>query len=108
MKGVLSLDLILTGIFVLGVFGAGGTLVTTGLHKAEVFLSKPACLMYAQELANAASLDGLFSVKYPGYPLTVSPVNMPTNIVSATISGGKVIVEVNGITGTYSCEVNVP
>lgn len=96
MKGVLSLDLILTGIFILGMFGAGGVLVKAGIHKAEALLAQPACRMYAQELANAASLG------------TVSAVRRPTNVVSATVSGGKAIVEVNGITGTYSCEVNVP
>lgn len=96
MKGVLSLDLILTGIFLLGVFGAGGVLVTRGLHKAEAVLSQPACLMYAQELANAASLG------------TVSVVQRPPNVVSATVFAGKAVVDVNGITGTYSCEVNVP
>jgi len=108
VKGVLSLDLILTAIFVLGMFGVSGTLVTTGLHKAEALLAQPVCRMYAQELANAQSLDALFSTKYPGSPVSVSVVKRPTNIAYATISGGKAVVKVNGITGTYSCEVNVP
>lgn len=96
MRGVLSLDLILTGIFILGMFGASGVLVKNGLHKAEAVLAQPACRMYAQELANAASLG------------TVSVVQRPPNVVSASVSRGKAIVEVNGITGTYSCEVKVP
>jgi len=97
VRGVLSLDLILTGIFVLGMFGVGGTLVTTGLHKAEAMLAQPVCRMYAQELANAQSLDALFSTKYAGSPVTASVINniKPTNVVSATISAGKAIVVVS-------------
>ncbi|NPA77132.1 MAG: hypothetical protein GXN93_05275 [Candidatus Diapherotrites archaeon] len=99
MRGVLSLDLILTAIFVMGIYGVSGTLVKHSLVTVEHYLAEPVCLMYAQNLADAYAATG-------GGTVTVT--HLPANIVSASVSGGVAHVEVNGMTGVYSCEVKAP
>ncbi len=96
MRGQVSLDLLITGIFVLSMFGLAGTLTTHSLQKVEAMLAQPACLMYAHNIADAAALG------------TVTVVDKPKNVVSVSVTSTTVRVEVNGITGTHSCEVKIP
>jgi hypothetical protein len=96
MRGVLSLDLILTGIFILGMYGIANASIGGADTVVEEHLAKPVCLAVANDVARSISVSGVY------------PAHWPSFVKSVKVQGNTVDVNVSVGWDTYSCTVSVP
>jgi hypothetical protein len=96
VRAAVSLDLIIAALFLVAMYSVASAFSEKYTAKYEDVLLAPSCYMLATDLALSQSVSGAY------------PTDMPSEVVSYGISGGKAYVELNGFAGTYRCEVSVP